>query len=286
MIVRLHNTENDLQRMRSFLRGVGTQGIDILCGSTTNILTESCKILKGGCIYVFVEQNVFLALIGFYCDKETQTANLKVLCCQKGVCGERYAQSLLYQMITDCRHDKMIRIQCNILDQRNSLVLKSVGFIVNREQNRDTCGEFCFSYYPIENQLIDFLSRIDSDFYPPLSLMVNFIEYVRKIQEKANLVMEWDDDELVGLVILYCNDRDSLSAYIPVLGVDSSYRGKGIAKKILQSAIQIVSARGFKTLKLKANNPIAIHLYKGQGFKEISQFDGWTYLELEVTQLK
>ena len=275
-----------MQRIRLFLRGVNTLNISILCGSTTNILTESCEILKRGCIYVFTEQNAVLALIGFYCDKETQTANLKLLCCQKGVCGERYVQALLCQMITDCRHDRMIRIHCNILDQKKSSVLKSTGFIVNREQNKNICDESCLSYYPLENQLTKFLSKIDADFHPPLSLMVNFIEYTRKVQEKADLVMEWDGDELVGLVILYCNDKDSLSAYIPVLGVDSSYRGKGIAKKILQSAIQIVSTRGFKCLKLKANNPIAIHLYKKQGFEEIDQSENWLYLELKVTQSK
>ena len=96
--------------------------------------------------------------------------------------------------------------------------------------------------------------------------------------------MEWDGERLAGLVVLYCNDMASLTAYIALAGVSSSYRGQGIARRMIQSSIQIVMAHGFKVLGIHSNNPIAIHLYKKLGFTEISREGDRLYMELEIEQ--
>ncbi len=132
-------------------------------------------------------------------------------------------------------------------------------------------------------KLLSFLQKIDSDFNPPLSFKVNLPDYVLKIQEKAELLIESHEKEICGLLVLYCNDTDHSQAYVALLGVANEWRGQGIARKLMQEAIRIVQESGFSTLSLHSNTPVAIRLYEKLGFRIVENGER-VYMELSITK--
>ncbi len=134
------------------------------------------------------------------------------------------------------------------------------------------CEDFC-------EKLLSFLQSVDTDFHPSLSDKVNLSDYVRKIIEKAELVFDDDGERIIGLVVVYCNDENEKRAYIPLVGVATEYRKKGIAKKLITQAIQIVKEREFKIIGIHSNNPVAVRLYQSLGFVLIEPGER-VYLEL------
>lgn len=120
---------------------------------------------------------------------------------------------------------------------------------------------------PTTKELLIFLEQINSDFIPTLTTKVNLNEFVEKIREKAVLICQRNtDNELVGLVVLYCNNTMEHKSYISLVGVLKDYRGCGIAKTMLNEAISYAKESGYYVLGIHSNNPIAIQLYKKLGF--------------------
>ena len=114
-----------------------------------------------------------------------------------------------------------------------------------------------------------FLSIIDEDFTPALSSKVLIGNFVDKIFDKAELIVEETDENIVGLVVLYCNDTENLQAYISLVGVLPECRGKGIAKKLMKQAVSLAKVNGMRTLLIHSNNHIAISLYQSFGFEVV-----------------
>lgn len=129
-------------------------------------------------------------------------------------------------------------------------------------------------------ELYNFLKDIDEDFTPCLSSKVNLSEYIEKIQNQAELIVD-QAVSLRGLVILYCNDVVNYKAYISLVGVSREFRGMGIARKMMVEAIQKAQDNGMKVIGIHSNNPIALNLYKTLGFVT-KEFGEREYLELKL----
>lgn len=118
--------------------------------------------------------------------------------------------------------------------------------------------------------ILYFLKEIDRDFEPPLSAKIEIESYVDKILAHAELVMmKNSENEVIGLVVLYCNDKITYRAYISLVGVKRSFRGLGKAQEMVKQAIHIARAKGMRVVGIHSNNPIAISLYEKLGFKTI-----------------
>lgn len=118
--------------------------------------------------------------------------------------------------------------------------------------------------------LFNFLKSIDKDFNPHLSEKVDLKEYIDKILEKAYLIHYNHDGNLIGLLVLYCNDFENKKAYIPLVGVLDGFRGNGVARKMMLECLSYVNLKGFKIIGIHSNNPIAIDLYRRLGFRIIN----------------
>lgn len=117
-----------------------------------------------------------------------------------------------------------------------------------------------------KESLIDFLTRIDYDFSPSLSSKVLLSDYALKILEKAELIIETSTGVIVGLVVVYCNDLEGLTGYIPLVGVVRDSRGEGIAKRMMLRAIKLSKIKGMRRILIHSNNAIAVRLYQNLGF--------------------
>lgn len=131
-----------------------------------------------------------------------------------------------------------------------------------------------------ETELYNFLKDIDEDFTPYLSSKVILSEYVEKIQNNAELIVD-KTVALRGLVVLYCNDVVNFKAYISLVGVRHEFRGMGIARKMMVKAINKAQNNGMKVIGIHSNNEIALKLYKSLGFVT-KEFGEREYLEMKL----
>lgn len=116
--------------------------------------------------------------------------------------------------------------------------------------------------------LIMFINKIDKDFPIPVSEKVDIIEYVRKLSENGTIYIAEHEMEIIGLCAGYMNDLQNNKAYISILGVDSSFRKKGIAKELVNHFIDKAYNSNMKKLFLETHkeNISALNFYKKNGF--------------------
>lgn len=133
----------------------------------------------------------------------------------------------------------------------------------------------------LKEDLLDFLDLVNNDFTPPLSDKTCLIEYVEKISKKSKLLIKKNECEIIGLVVLYCNDHISKHAYIPLVAVHPKHRGQGVAKTLMTMAIKEATANNMNTIRIHTNNPYALKLYMSLGFTTIEPGHR-SYLEYSI----
>jgi ribosomal protein S18 acetylase RimI-like enzyme/SAM-dependent methyltransferase len=120
------------------------------------------------------------------------------------------------------------------------------------------------------------LRDCDSDFDPPLSQRVDITSYAVRLVEKAVRLEAWNDGRLVGLVAAYANTGAGGSAFITNVSVLPSFRGRGLAERLVASALAHLKGQGFARVELEVGRgaAAAISLYRKLGFQDFG--DGRT----------
>lgn len=93
---------------------------------------------------------------------------------------------------------------------------------------------------------------------------------IEKFFELGNPIGIIKDGEVIAYFNLYCNNTETLEAYLGNLYVLEKYRRQGIARALVNEAFQFTQNRGFEKVVLhvgKDNIP-AIKLYEECGFKK------------------
>ena len=98
----------------------------------------------------------------------------------------------------------------------------------------------------------------------------------KKYYKFAELICACCDDDIIGYVSYYANDNITKTAYISMVVVKKQYRGKGIAKSMIQKVIDDCKNRNFKSIRLEVHktNYAAIQLYTKLGFRIEQYADG------------
>lgn len=132
--------------------------------------------------------------------------------------------------------------------------------------------------------LAQYLKEVDGDFLIPLSQKTDLESFALKILTYGHAYVEKQDDENVGMIAFYCNDIRTFTACLPILSVKVMARGKGIARKLANVAINTCRSYGMKRFVVDTVNAAAKTLYKSLGFvvykTEIVQGTEKEYLEL------
>lgn len=112
------------------------------------------------------------------------------------------------------------------------------------------------------NDIYYHLMECDLFFNPKLSEKIDIVEYSKKINAKAIRVEAWNNDLLIGLVAYYFNPENS-TAFITNVSVLDSFKGLGIAKKLLQEAINQIEFINCISIQLEVGKSsfAAINLY-------------------------
>ena len=120
-----------------------------------------------------------------------------------------------------------------------------------------------------KEKFFDFIKKINYDFPIPVSEKVDLNEYCEKLWEKAELVAEVQDEEILGLVAGYMNDLENGSAYISLVGVSRDFRNQGLGKKLVHQFVLRCREKQIRSVNLYTHktNQAAIKMYEGLGFE-------------------
>ena len=134
--------------------------------------------------------------------------------------------------------------------------------------------------------LMEFLQKVDKDFTPYLSQKIDLSSFCDKMLANAKLFVSCSTNgEIKGLVALYANDFTKKYAYIPLLAVAPMFRKQGIARTLMDSALEYVRGLGTEKIQIigiHTSNPIALSFYEKLGFGLVDESNNREYLELHL----
>jgi len=123
-----------------------------------------------------------------------------------------------------------------------------------------------------EVEIFGHLEACDTSFYPALSSRVDLRNYSKKIKDSAITFESYDSTLLVGLVAVYV-DESSKRGFLTSVSIIPTFRGRGIAKKLLHQMLSYLSKLSFVSVELEVHHLAkdARNLYHGLGFVNFNQ---------------
>lgn len=115
------------------------------------------------------------------------------------------------------------------------------------------------------DEIADFLHEYLDQFGDEKSAILKCLEFAQSEEKGGDILLATVENEIVGAVVL---NKTGMSSYIPenilvYIAVNNFYRGKGIGKKLMEQAIELVD--GNIALHCEPDNP-ALKLYEKLGF--------------------
>ena len=91
---------------------------------------------------------------------------------------------------------------------------------------------------------------------------------IRKFLEKGDVIGIVEKDRIVAMLVLYCNNYETLEAYICNVYVVNEYRGNNLSLQMVEKAVEICKDRRFRTIRLHVSesNIPAVKTYRKLGF--------------------
>lgn len=126
------------------------------------------------------------------------------------------------------------------------------------------------------------LQRAHEEASPSFAPPIDVCAYAKEITDHARITGLRADGTLIAFLAFYCNDPERRLAYISMLLVRSDYRGRGLARRLVQQSLHYLTQAGFLVCRLEVgkNNREAIALYRKMGFTETGgQKESSLYME-------
>lgn len=121
---------------------------------------------------------------------------------------------------------------------------------------------------------IDLCHDLDSFLNELVGGEENRAEYIpyNRLEDIHNLIVAYDDDIPVGCVSF--KKYDGKCAEVKRVFVRGKYRGKGVAKKLMELLENAAREQGYSYLILESGEPLvaAMALYRKFGYKKISNY--------------
>lgn len=134
----------------------------------------------------------------------------------------------------------------------------------------------------MKNSLINLINKYNE---PHEGLLIdNKVDvYAQKLLDNA-IILTYYDKKLIAFIAFYANDFISKNAFLSLILVDKSLRGKKIANQLLSNSIEILKIKKFKKYNLEVLkiNKKAIKLYTGFGFKIVDESEMFYKMSLHL----
>ena len=131
-----------------------------------------------------------------------------------------------------------------------------------------------------KDQIINFVAEQDSFFEPPLkSRGIVFADYVDKILRQGHIICAVNEENhLIGMIMFYCNDRETRTAFGTWLAVAENARAQGLGFLLVSEMLEFCKNHGmdyYETHTWKTNKAMIAVYQMGFGasiFKEKEEF--------------
>lgn len=120
------------------------------------------------------------------------------------------------------------------------------------------------------DDILKHLRNCNDSFIPPLDQKVNIDNYSQKLFENAKTFEAWSENELVGLIAVYCSEINK-RGFITNVSVTEKFSNQGVASELLKSCIKYFESKQLKELVLEVHpqNEKAKRLYEKFNFQEV-----------------
>lgn len=118
-------------------------------------------------------------------------------------------------------------------------------------------------------QINRILYQFDPVFMPSLTQRVDDLDtYAEKLFKYAIVLAAAEENDYIGVAVLYANDLENQLAYLSLISVIQSAQNRGVGKLLLDACIYKAKNNGMTALKLEVmnSNITAINFYKKNGF--------------------
>lgn len=119
-----------------------------------------------------------------------------------------------------------------------------------------------------EQEILSILEEFN-DVFPHLNEKIDNMEsYAKKLTLYSNFYVVQELGKNVGILVFYSNDTDKKTAYLTLIGVKDSLRGKGLGKDLLLFCEEKSKSDGMDKLFLEVDldNESAMLFYQKNGF--------------------
>lgn len=129
-----------------------------------------------------------------------------------------------------------------------------------------------YSIIKADSSLLPELTRFSADFFDESWPKASFLSELKKANSAVFCAI-FDGN----IIAAACVENQFGDGYLHNIAVDTEFRRKGIANKLLGECIGFVSSLGVKRmyLEVRVSNESAVSLYKKSGFKVISKRKGF-----------
>lgn len=109
-------------------------------------------------------------------------------------------------------------------------------------------------------------------------------QYLDKLSQKAELLVHYGVNEVLGYVFFYCNSADKNFSYITLLGTSLNARGKSVGAGLVDSVTSMAKLRGFAACRLEVAiiNTVAYRFYVRMGFVPIEDRESKHLMEKKL----
>lgn len=120
------------------------------------------------------------------------------------------------------------------------------------------------------NDVLTHLHKVNNEFIPPLSEVVDLEKYSKKIFEYADRIEIWEKNILIGLIAYYVNFENQ-NVFITNVSLEKDFHGKKIAEKLFEVFEKEIVKIGLSNIILEVNkdNNKAIKFYHKLNFNKI-----------------
>jgi ribosomal protein S18 acetylase RimI-like enzyme len=91
-------------------------------------------------------------------------------------------------------------------------------------------------------------------------------------RDPAGIFVAEHEGEIVGYITTW-QDREAGIGHIPNIAIDSTFRGQGLGRKLIEHALAHFRGAGLSHAKIETlvQNEVGNHLYRSLGFREVAR---------------
>ena len=144
-------------------------------------------------------------------------------------------------------------------------------YLTRKEGSLFSEPELCDDYVLV----YDFLCGIDDSLPAKLSERVDLPEFANKVLKNGRVIAVKNDGKIISASLFYCNDMETRSAFITMIGTLRPFRKSGVGADVIKACENYAKNAGMKYMRLETdianNREIIFYLKNGYSIEYVEK---------------